>query len=110
MDEAFHNSYEDLDLCLKVRSRGYRILVCPDSVVYHFEGMSEGRCGGDFRNIALFKARWENSIDCDNNRWNLLDNLRDQSNEFEAHQGYDPTQENRLEDLWERVYSCSFPT
>ena len=110
MDEAFHNSYEDLDLCLKVRSRGHRILVCPDSVVYHFEGMSEGRGGGDFRNIALFKARWENSIDCDNNRWNLLDNLRDQSNEFEAHQGYDPTQENRLEDLWERVYSCSFPT
>jgi GT2 family glycosyltransferase len=109
MDETFRNSYEDLDLCMKVRSRGYRVVVCPNSVIYHFEGMSEGRCNSDFRNMALFKARWENSIDCDNNRWNMADNLRDQSNEFEAHQGYDPTQENRLEDLWERVYSCSFP-
>jgi GT2 family glycosyltransferase len=110
MDETFHNSYEDLDLCLKVRSRGYRVVVCPDSVVYHFEGMSDGRGDSDFRNMALFKARWETVIDCDNSRWNDLDKLRDRSNEFEAHQGYDSTQENQLEDLWERVYSCSFPS
>ncbi len=109
MDEAFKNSYEDVDLCLKVRSRGYRVVVCTNSVVYHFEGMSEGRCASDFRNLALFKARWDKHIDCDDDRWNTLDKIREGSNEFETHRGYDTVQEHRLEDLWERVYSCSFP-
>ncbi len=110
MDETFENSYEDVDLCLKVRSRGYRVVVCTDPVVYHFEGMSEGRCARDFRNLAIFKARWDRQIDCDDDHWNTLDNIREGSNEFETHRGYDPAQESRLEDLWERVYSCAFPT
>jgi GT2 family glycosyltransferase len=109
MDETFKNSYEDVDLCLKVRSRGYRVVVCSDSVVYHFEGMSEGRCASDFRNLAIFKARWDNQIDCDDERWNALDKIREESNEFETYRGYDPAQERRLKDLWERIYSCPFP-
>jgi GT2 family glycosyltransferase len=109
MDETFKNSHEDVDLCLKVRSRGYRVVVCSDSVVYHFEGMSEGRCAGDFRNLAIFKARWDKQIDCDDERWNTLDKIREGSNEFETYRGYDPAQERRLEDLWERIYSCPFP-
>ena len=109
MDEIFKNSYEDVDLCLKVRSRGYRVVVCTDSIVYHFEGMSEGRCASDFRNLALFKARWDKQIDCDDVHWNALDKIQEGSNEFEIHRGYNPEQETRLEDLWERVYSCAFP-
>jgi GT2 family glycosyltransferase len=109
MDETFKNSYEDVDLCLKVRSRGYRVVVCTDSVVYHFEGMSEGRCASDFRNLAIFKARWDKQIDCDDDRWNTVDKICEGSNEFETHRGHDPVQESRLEDLWERVYSCPFP-
>jgi GT2 family glycosyltransferase len=109
MDETFKNSYEDVDLCLKVRSRGYRVVVCTNSVVYHFEGMSEGRCASDFRNLALVKTRWDKHIDCDDDRWNTLDKIREGSNEFETHRGYDPVQESQLEDLWERVYSCPFP-
>jgi GT2 family glycosyltransferase len=109
MDETFKNSYEDVDLCLKVRSRGYRVVVCTDSVVYHFEGMTEGRCAGDFRNLAIFKSRWDKQIDCDDDRWNTLDKIREGSDEFETYRGYDPVQEHRLEGLWERVYSCSFP-
>jgi hypothetical protein len=71
--------------------------------------MSEGRCASDFRNLAIFKARWDKQIDCDDDRWNMLDKIREGSNEFETHRGYDPVQEGRLEDLWEQVYSCSFP-
>src|SRR5262249_54966569 len=33
MDESYRNSYEETDLCMKVRARGYRVLVCADSVV-----------------------------------------------------------------------------
>jgi GT2 family glycosyltransferase len=109
MDESYENSYEETELCLKVRARGYRVLVCTDSVVYHFESVSEGRRASDFRNTALFKARWENSIECDTNRWYTLDKLRDDETEFEAHDGYDPRQESWLGDLWKRIYSCPLP-
>jgi GT2 family glycosyltransferase len=109
MDESYENSYEETELCLKVRARGYRVLVCTDSVVYHFESVSEGRRASDFRNTALFKARWENSIECDTNRWYTLDKLRDGETEFEAHEGYDPAQESWLGDLWKRIYSCPLP-
>jgi GT2 family glycosyltransferase len=109
MDEQYENSYEDIDLCLKVRASGYRVVMCGDSIVYHFEGTSQGRRASDFHNLALFKARWENKIDCDNGRLNALDNLRDESGGFEADFGQDSMKESLLEDLWERVYSCSFP-
>jgi GT2 family glycosyltransferase len=109
MDESYKNSFEDIDLCLKVRGRGYRVFVCADSVLYHFESLTEGRHTADFRNAALFKARCGNGIECDANRWYTLDNLRDEVTEFEAPEGYDPMQEPLLEDLWKRVYSCAFP-
>jgi len=110
MDENYKNSYEDADLCLKVRARGYRVLFCADSVLYHFESMSEGRRARDFRNSALFKARWESAIDCDAARWYALDKRqRDELTEMEAPGGYNQTQDRLLEDLWKRVYSCAFP-
>jgi GT2 family glycosyltransferase len=114
MDESYENSYEDVDLCMKVRARGYRVLVCADSVVYHFEGMSEGRRLYDLRNSALFKARWEKSIVSDEDRWYILDNLRRELTEFEPDEGYNSRQETLLEDLWGQVYSsrlssCEFP-
>jgi len=109
IDETFENSYEDVDLCLKVRSRGYRVAVCTESVVYHFEEMSEGRCARDFRNLAIFKARWDRQIECDDNRWNALDKIGEEFNEFETHRGHDAAQASRLEDLWKRIYSCAFP-
>ncbi len=109
MDERYENSFEDVDLCLKVRARGYRVLVCADSVVYHFESISEGRRARDFRNNALFKVQWDHIIEFDADRWYALDNLRDELTEFEAHEGYSPGKESLLQDLWQRVYSCPLP-
>jgi GT2 family glycosyltransferase len=109
MNEIYLNSYEDMDLCLKVRAKGYRIMVCTDSIVYHFEGMSEGRRAHDFRNAALFKARWADQIEVDLDRWHSLDGLQVEADEFEAHEGYEPRQERWIEALWKRVYSCSVP-
>src|SRR5262249_32894924 len=106
MDESYRNSYEETDFCMKVRARGYRVLVCADSVVYHFEGMSEGRRASDFGNSALFKARWENTIECDADRWHESDKLKKELTDFEAQEGYNPKQESLLEDLWRCIYSC----
>ena len=104
MDESYQNSGEETDLCMKVRARGYRVLVCADSVVYHFESMGEGRPAFDFRDRALFKARWQDQIECDEDRWYGLDNLRKELTDFEPHEGYSAEQESLLEDLWRRIY------
>jgi GT2 family glycosyltransferase len=107
MDEGYENSYEDVDLCMKVRARGYRVLVCADSVVYHFESMSEGRRASDFRNQALFKARWGNDVQSDADRWYSLDKRRgDEWTELDEPEAYSPRQESLLQDLWRRVYLC----
>jgi GT2 family glycosyltransferase len=40
MDLEYPFYYEDLDLCMKVRKSGYRILYQPESIVFHLEGQS----------------------------------------------------------------------
>jgi GT2 family glycosyltransferase len=58
-DEEFVNSFEDVDLCLRIKENGGRILYVPTSVAYHFEGMTEGRQGPqDRRNYDRFIERW----------------------------------------------------
>jgi GT2 family glycosyltransferase len=37
---AFPNSYNDMDFCLKLRTRGRRVVYDPDTVLYHFESSS----------------------------------------------------------------------
>jgi glycosyltransferase involved in cell wall biosynthesis len=57
-DETFLNGYEDVDLCLKVRALGRRVIYQPEAVVYHLEGQTEGRFEGDPENFAEFSSRW----------------------------------------------------
>ena len=65
-DVAFHNSFEDVDLCLKVRRDGGRVVYVPSSLAYHFESMSEGRLGPtDMRNYDLFMERWGSKFELD---------------------------------------------
>jgi GT2 family glycosyltransferase len=42
-DERFAPAYyEDADICFAARAAGYRVVYQPESVVYHFEGVSNG--------------------------------------------------------------------
>ncbi len=109
MDEDYQNSFEETDLCLKIRARGFRVLTCADSVLYHFEGLSEGRHTADFHNAALFKARWEDAIAPDEDLWYARDNLKAGATEYEPEGGDYPLDANLLESLWRQVYSCSLP-
>lgn len=60
--ELFPNSYNDVDLCNKVRSRGYRILWLADVQLYHYESKSRIPvvAQGDYVNI---NARWGRTDD-----------------------------------------------
>jgi GT2 family glycosyltransferase len=41
--EAFRTIYQDLDLCLRLRARGKRILYTPRAVLYHCESRTRGK-------------------------------------------------------------------
>jgi GT2 family glycosyltransferase/tetratricopeptide (TPR) repeat protein len=57
-DEAYLNGVEDIDLCLKVRSRGFKVVYNPKSVLYHYEGKTPGRFKHVSANLSLFRSRW----------------------------------------------------
>ncbi|HBV97887.1 MAG TPA: hypothetical protein DEF36_12690 [Desulfotomaculum sp.] len=56
--EEYINGYEDVDLCLKVRQTGRRVVYCPTSVLYHYESVSEGRHSHIRHNSALLHKHW----------------------------------------------------
>ncbi|TKB65719.1 MAG: glycosyltransferase [Nitrospira sp.] len=58
-DEGYVNGFEDADLCLKVRERGYVIVYQPRSVVLHLESQTAGRKIHDDTNAIRFLDRWE---------------------------------------------------
>lgn len=65
-DASYENSFEDVDLCLKVRRDGGRVVYVPDSVAYHWESMTEGRVGPqDRRNHQLLMDRWSGRFEED---------------------------------------------
>ena len=61
--------YEDADLCFAARAAGFRVLYQPHSVVYHFEGVSNGRdlAQGVKRhqvsNQQVFRDKWQAVLD-----------------------------------------------
>ncbi len=58
-DTAFENGGEDVDLCLKLRSLGYRTYLAPDSVVLHHVSATRGQVSlRDERNSRRLFAKW----------------------------------------------------
>ncbi len=62
-DADFINGVEDVDLCLRARDLGFRVVYCPHSVVEHHEGASEGRFDNVAVNLDLFHERWGDRFD-----------------------------------------------
>jgi GT2 family glycosyltransferase/glycosyltransferase involved in cell wall biosynthesis len=64
-DESFATDFNDIDLCLRMREAGYRIVYTPYCELYHFEGRSLPRETQNLRERALFCERWSNIVDRD---------------------------------------------
>lgn len=58
-DEGFVNGFEDMDLCLKIRAMGKKVIYQPKSCVYHLEGQTAGRKTHNEANAKRFKERWD---------------------------------------------------
>jgi GT2 family glycosyltransferase/glycosyltransferase involved in cell wall biosynthesis len=64
-DERFAVDFNDIDLCLRVRERGYRNVYTPFAELYHFEGATQVRSQASAREHALFVGRWKKFMECD---------------------------------------------
>jgi GT2 family glycosyltransferase len=77
-DSAFHNGYEDVDLCLRLGRRGREVWYCHDSVVYHLESVTRwptGRAQDLENNERLFAERWRGKVAPDDIQHYLEDGL-----------------------------------
>jgi len=67
-DERYRQGYEDFDLCLRVRERGYRLYYCPESRVIHFPETSTKKLDIRIRrrnkreNTAYFFEKWTEKL------------------------------------------------
>jgi GT2 family glycosyltransferase len=63
-DPAFQVAYNDIDLCMKIRSHGYRVAFTPFAELYHYESKSRGsedspeKKARFQREVALFEQKW----------------------------------------------------
>lgn len=69
-DERFAPAYyEDADICFAARAAGYDVIYEPSSVVYHFEGVSNGTdlASGvkqhQVTNQAVFREKWQSVLE-----------------------------------------------
>ena len=62
-DEVFRNGVEDVDLCLRVRAAGRKVVYEPKAVVTHHEGKSQGRFNHVTENLKIFFTRWKGQFD-----------------------------------------------
>lgn len=68
-DERYVNGIEDLDLCFRIREKGYKVVYNPQSVVYHYESRTPGRFAKETENANLFLAIWYYEIRPDRDRF-----------------------------------------
>lgn len=65
-DESLKVGYGDVDLCLRVGQRGYRVVVCPHADLLHHESYTRGRSDTDPHpeDSAFFRTRWQENLLC----------------------------------------------
>jgi len=62
-DETYRNGVEDIDLCLRARAAGWKVVYEPRTAVYHLEGQSAGRFSHVNENLKIFFQRWGKAFD-----------------------------------------------
>jgi GT2 family glycosyltransferase len=60
LDEAYNNGYEDIDLCLKLQKRGYKNILSPHALFFHYESakLKKNEFEGQIKNRKLFNQKW----------------------------------------------------
>lgn len=61
-DEEYHNGFEDVDFCLRLRQNGLRVIYCPKATITHHEESSVGRKDRDRENLERILERWGETL------------------------------------------------
>jgi GT2 family glycosyltransferase len=61
-DAGFHNSLEDVDLCLRIGEGEGEVHYCHEAVVDHLESASRGRSDRFEASVALYRERWRDRV------------------------------------------------
>lgn len=59
LDDKYVNGFEDIDFCLKLKDNGFKITYCSDSVLYHYESITDNRHEHDMKNWLRLKKKWQ---------------------------------------------------
>ena len=59
-----HTCFQDVDLCLKMKERGYRVVYTPHARLYHHESATKAVVAG-LPEVAYMHSRWKSLIDDD---------------------------------------------
>jgi GT2 family glycosyltransferase len=63
-EERLAVAFNDVDLCLRAREKGYEIVYTPYALLYHDEGSSRGLGGTQAaEDQAFFSERWRGYLD-----------------------------------------------
>ena len=73
-DEAYLNGLEDIDLCLKIKKLGKKVIYQPKSELIHFASRTEGRQNHMPRNRQIFLNKWRQWIRRDDFHYYLKNN------------------------------------
>lgn len=60
-DERFINNLEDVDLCYRIREKGYKVKYTPKAVIIHYESKTPGRSDHINDSTVLLRERWGNN-------------------------------------------------
>jgi hypothetical protein len=75
-DTSFVNSYEDVDLCLRLHELGQEGHYCHESVLYHLESVTRApRVEEDERNARTYFRRWGHRVRPDDVQYYIEDGL-----------------------------------
>lgn len=72
LEEEFQVAFNDVDLCLKVRQKGYLVVFDADVRLYHYESKSRGS-----EDTAQRFARFGNEMQMLNSKWDILGSFVD---------------------------------
>ncbi len=58
-DENFKNGFEDVDFCFRLREKGLKTVICPSSVITHFESTTPKPNNFEQENLRRFLSKWQ---------------------------------------------------
>lgn len=63
-DEKYMIEFQDIDLCLKLKQKSYKILYTPRSILYHFCSVTRGKVSKEeaINDRSLFVDKWEKEL------------------------------------------------